>query len=303
MYCQNNDFMKLLKSVLKKCARVPGWVRRSNCYLGNAQMYELTCKMGLPLTVEWFWSALLYHSNCAEPKWVQVAQLVWGEKQTCPVVASRVPIICPPRIGAHSSNREVKERKHPRAEFDDERHLLWQNFSLLKDLMRPRSKKAHEYAASNMGEEKAQFRTWSVHGHRWQAHDGRCGLICKLTAASWLLSWFPLYIIGRQCRRAQSTHVYNSCTTIYWMERTVANVCETEHKVARHAHWFPTDLAAGSGFSTKFHLRKTFYQDDTNSAWSCPSLIANCIVWEAGCESILFLCSSQFHANLDILNF
>ena len=88
--------------------------------------------------------------------------------------------------------------------------------------------------------------------------DGRCGLICKLTAASWLLSWFPLYIIGRQCRRAQSTHVYNSCTTIYWMERTVANVCETEHKVARHAHWFPTDLAAGSDFSTKFHLWKTF---------------------------------------------
>ena len=32
-------------------------------------------------------------------------------------------------------------------------------YSLLKDLMRPRSKKAHEYAASNMGEEKAQFRT------------------------------------------------------------------------------------------------------------------------------------------------
>ena len=120
-------------------------------------------------------------------------------------------------------------------------------YSLFKDLMRPQSKKAHEYAASNMGEEKAQFRICS-------RSPMAGGLICKLTAASWLLSWFPLYIIGRQCRRAQSTHVYNSCTTIYWMERTVANVCETEHKVARHAHWFPTDLAAGSDFSTKFHL-------------------------------------------------
>ena len=175
------------------------------------------------------------------------------------------------------------------------------------------------------GKTLVYWKTWWGHGQRrlmntlhltWERKkhslgldlftvtDGRCGLICKLTAASWLLSWVPLYIIGRQCRRAQSTHVYNSCTTIYWMERTVANVCETEHKVARHAHWFPTRLAAGSDFSTKFHLWKTFfYQDDTNSAWSCPSLIANCIVWESGCESILFLCSSQFHANLDILNF
>ena len=37
-------------------------------------------------------------------------------------------------IGAHSSNREVKERKHPRAEFNDERHLLWKNVQFIERL-------------------------------------------------------------------------------------------------------------------------------------------------------------------------
>ena len=59
-------------------------------------------------------------------------------------------------------------------------------YSLFKDLMRPRSKNAHEYAASNMGEEKAQFRTWSVHGHRWQVWPNlqadRCVMVVVLVS-------------------------------------------------------------------------------------------------------------------------
>ena len=49
----NGDLTNLLKSVRKKCPRVPVSVRGGGCnrYLGNAQMPSLAISLGLPLEV------------------------------------------------------------------------------------------------------------------------------------------------------------------------------------------------------------------------------------------------------------